>query len=52
MKKYLHTIPLGKIVTHRFKIDEAEDAIKTSINREDAIKVVIAPSEKALVSKL
>jgi len=40
MKRFLDRIPLHKIVTHKFAIEEAEKGIKASM-REDVMKAVI-----------
>ena len=47
MEKFLHRILLDKIVSHKFKIEDAEDAIKAAMRQEkqDAIKVVIVPDK-------
>jgi L-iditol 2-dehydrogenase len=44
MRRYLHIIPIQRIVTHTFTIDEAETAIKTAME-ENAVKVVITPQK-------
>jgi len=40
--KYGEQLPFKKIVTHRYKIQEAETALKKSMD-EDTMKVVIEP---------
>ncbi|NQS88292.1 zinc-binding dehydrogenase [Patescibacteria group bacterium] len=42
IERYLHTIPFERIVTHQYKIEDAEDAILKSMQAE-SMKVVIVP---------
>lgn len=42
MNKYLTTIPFEKIVTHEFKIEEADRAMKATIEG-NSLKVIIVP---------
>ena len=42
MDRYADTIPFEKMVTHRYKIDQAEEALEKSV-MPDTMKVVIEP---------
>lgn len=42
LAKAQHHYPLGEIVTHRFGLEQAEDAVMTSM-ADEAMKVVISP---------
>ncbi|NMC14256.1 MAG: zinc-binding dehydrogenase [Chloroflexi bacterium] len=42
MWRYRHEYPFEKLITHRFRLDQAQEAIKKSFE-EDALKVVFAP---------
>lgn len=42
MYRYRNTFPFEKLITHRFKLEQAQEAVETSF-REDALKVVFAP---------
>ncbi len=42
MWRYKHEYPFEKLITHRFSLDQAEQAIKKSFE-EDALKVVFVP---------
>jgi threonine dehydrogenase-like Zn-dependent dehydrogenase len=37
-------VPFHRAVTHRFPIEEAEQAMRTALEADDAMKVVIVPS--------
>jgi threonine dehydrogenase-like Zn-dependent dehydrogenase len=40
--RFLKTIPVGEIVTHKFKIEDAERALQTAISME-SMEVTIVP---------
>ena len=42
LSKYLDSVPVAKLISHRFKLPEAELAMKTSM-MENSMKVVICP---------
>jgi len=42
IRRYLDTIPFKRIVTHRYKIEKAKDAMLKSMELE-SMKVVIVP---------
>ncbi len=44
MKKYWPKIPIHKVVTHKFPLEKAEEAMKTALSGK-AIKVTIMPHE-------
>lgn len=42
IKRFSHDMPIGKMVTHRFKIEDAKQALETGISME-AMEVTITP---------
>jgi threonine dehydrogenase-like Zn-dependent dehydrogenase len=42
MHRYRHTFPFEKLITHRYKLEQAEEAMEKSFE-EDALKVVFTP---------
>jgi threonine dehydrogenase-like Zn-dependent dehydrogenase len=42
MYRYRHTFPFVKLITHRYKLEQAEEAMEKSFE-EDALKVVFVP---------
>lgn len=42
MKRFLQTIPIDKMVTHKFKVEDAERAVRTGISMQ-SMEVVVTP---------
>jgi threonine dehydrogenase-like Zn-dependent dehydrogenase len=44
MEKYKNFFPpFEQLVTHQYKVEEAEQALEKSMNDEESLKVVISP---------